>query len=143
MAKRSIQFIPPQKSGQLAQLADRARVSLSRYAGIDVDYNAVGLQTLDEWIDRHVRQFPQPSPALRTIWGAFLGETFRRRYEGQWSIDNSGRRPRLGVVCPKNGGGTSLVFIDVMDQVSRRVKDGMNESLAFYYTIKGVEIKST
>ena len=140
MAKRSIQFIPPQKSGQLTQLADRARVSLSRYAGIDVDYNAVGLQTLDEWIDRHVKQFPTPSAEIQTVWGAFLGETFCRRFEGQWSINNSGRRPRLGVVCSKDGEG--LVFIDVMDQVNRRVKNGMNDSLAFYYTIKGVEIKS-
>ncbi len=141
MAKRSIQFIPPQRSGQLTQLADQARVSLSRYADIDVDYNAVGLQTLDEWIDRHLRQFPSPSSKIQTIWGAFLGETFRRRFEGQWSIDHSGQRPRLGIICSRNGNG--LVFIDVMDQVNRRVKSGMNESLAFYYTIKGVEISST
>jgi hypothetical protein len=143
MAKRSIQFIPPERAGQLTQLADRAKVSLSRYAGIEVDYNAVGLQTLDEWIDRHLRQFPEPSAEIRTVWAAFLGETFRHRFEGQWSVDHSGRRPRLGIVCSTNGDGTNLVFIDIVDQVARRVRNGMNESLAFYYTIKGVEIKST
>jgi len=102
MAKRSIQFIPPQKSGQLTHLADRARLSLARYA--------------------------------------FLGETFRRRFNGQWALDASTRRPRLGIVCPRSDQG--LIFVDVMDQVSRRISHGMNESLAFYYTIKGVEIKS-
>jgi hypothetical protein len=29
-----------------------------------------------------------------------------------------------------------------MDQISRRIKNGMNDSLAFYYTIKGVEINA-
>lgn len=140
MAKRSIQFIPPQKSGQLTHLADRARLSLARYAGIEVDYNAVGLQTLDEWIDRHVQQFPNPSQEIRLIWGAFLGETFRRRFNGQWGIDGSSRHPRLGIVCVRDDQG--LTFVDVIDQVSRRISSGMNESLAFYYTIKGVEIRS-
>ncbi len=140
MAKRSIQFIPPQKSGQLTHLADRARLSLARYARIEVEYNAVGLQTLDEWIERHMQQFPKPSQEVRMVWGAFLGETFRRRFNGQWALDASTRRPRLGIVCPRSDQG--LIFVDVMDQVSRRISHGMNESLAFYYTIKGVEIKS-
>jgi hypothetical protein len=140
MPKRTVQFIPPQRSQQLTELADRARVSLSRYAGITVEYNAVGLQTLDEWIERHIRQFPNPSPEIRTVWGAFLGETFRRRHGGQWGIENTIRRPRLGIVCPRDD--RNLVFVDVMDQVVRRIHSGMNQSLAFYYTIKGVEIKS-
>lgn len=140
MPKRTVQFIPPQRSQQLTELADRGRVSLSRYAGITVDYNAVGLQTLDEWIERHIHQFPRPSTEIRTVWGAFLGETFRRRHGGQWGIDNAGNRPRLGIVCPR--GDQDLMFVDVMDQVARRITGGMNESLAFYYTIKGVQIKA-
>ncbi|MCJ7550719.1 MAG: hypothetical protein MUQ30_13680 [Anaerolineae bacterium] len=140
MAKRSVRFIPPQKSVQLAQLADRARLSLAEYAGIDVDYNAVGLQTLDEWIERHVQQAPKPSPEIRMVWGAFLGETFRRRFNGQWGIDASSRYPRLGIVCPRDGQGP--IFVGVIDQISLRISRGMNESLAFFYTIKGVEIRS-
>ncbi len=139
MHKRSIQLLPAQRSQQLTALADRARFSLSRYAGIEVDYNAVGLQTLDEWIERHMRQFPRPSTEVKTVWGTFLGEAFRRRYQGQWGIENSRARPRLGIVCSK---GEDLVFIDVMDQISRRIQRGMHESLAFYYTIKGVELQS-
>ncbi len=138
MAKRSMQFIPPPRSQQLTDLAERAKVGLSRYSGIEVDYNAVGLQTLDEWIERHIRQFSEPSQEIRTVWGAFLGETIRRRFNGQWGIENSGKRLRLGIICSRDGEG--LMFIDVMDQVSRRIKGGMNESLAFYYAIKGVEV---
>ena len=140
MAKRSIRFLTPQQSGQLTHLADRARTSLMRYSGIDVDYNAVGLQTLDEWVERHMQQFPDPSQAVRVVWGAFLGETFRRRFSGQWGIDASSPQQRLGIVCANDGQG--IVFVDVMNQVNRRITVGMSESLAFYYTIKGVEIRS-
>ena len=141
MPKRKLQFIPSQRARQMTGLADRARISLSRYAGIDVEYNAVGLQTLDEWIERHIRQFPHPSTEIRTVWGAFLGETFRRRYGGQWGVEQANGHPRLGIICPRDV--QDLMFVDVMDQVLRRVHNGMNESLAFYYTIKGIELKSS
>jgi hypothetical protein len=140
MIKRSLKFLPSEQSQQMTQLAERARLSLSRYAGIDVEYNAVGLQTLDEWIDRHLAQFPDPSYEIRSVWAAFLGETFRRRFEGQWGITKGSQRPRLGIICSRDGGG--LIFVDIMTQINRRIKSGMNESLAFYYTIKGVEIKA-
>lgn len=139
MTKRPIQFMSPKQTRQLTELAERARLSLKRFAGVDVEYNAVGLQMLDEWIDRHLKQFPQPSQELNMIWGAFLGETFRRRFNGEWAINTAGRNPRLGIICPREEEG--LLFIDVMDQVQRRLKEGMSESLAFYYTIKGVELK--
>ncbi len=140
MAKRTIEFIPPQRSHELTQLADRAKLNLSRYAGLDVDYDAIGLQTLDECIERYQRQFPEPSPKMRMVWCAFLGETFRRRYQGQWGIERSGGRARLGVICPR--GEEHPLFIDVCDQVARRLRDGMAESVAFYYTMKGIEIRS-
>jgi hypothetical protein len=135
---RSIQFLAPTRSRQLADLADRAKVSLSRYAGIDVDYNAVGLQMLDEWIDRYLQQFANPTAEIKIVWGAFLGEAFRHRYHGQWGTDIAGEHERLGVICARDG--LAPLFVDVMDQVARRLREGMNESLAFYYTIKGIEI---
>lgn len=141
MAKRSIEFIPPQRSQQLTELANRAKLSLSRYAGVDVGYNAIGLQTLDEWIERYLQQFPLPSDKMRMIWCAFLGEAFRQRYQGQWGIDRSGSRTQLGVICPRTD--EDPLFIDVYDQIGRRLRDGMSQSLAFYYTMKGIEIKST
>jgi hypothetical protein len=124
----------------MTELAERARVSLSRYAGINVEYNAVGLQTLDEWIERHLSQFPEPSYEIRSVWAAFLGETFRRRYQGQWGTAAASQRPRLGIICFREDG--SFVFVDILNLINRRLEAGMNESLAFYYTIKGVEIKA-
>ncbi|HOU12559.1 MAG TPA: hypothetical protein PKZ84_05545 [Anaerolineae bacterium] len=139
MTQNPLQLIPTQQSRQLVELAERARLGLSRFADTDVEYNAVGLQLLDEWIDRHLKQFPRPSKEIVMAWGTFLGETFRRRFGGEWGLNNAGNKPRLGIVAAK--GETDLLFIDIMDQMQRRIKDGMNESLAFYYTIKGVELR--
>lgn len=136
--KRLTQFISPQKSRQLSDLADRAKVSLSRYAGTDVEYNAIGLQLLDEWVERHLKQVGEPSTEIRILWGAFLGETFRRRYQGQWGTDRTGPSERLGIIYSRDD--QAPAFIDVMGQIALRIRDGMEESLAFYYAIKGIEI---
>lgn len=140
MAKRSVHFIPQTQVGQMQDLAERAQKSLSRFAKIEVQYNAIGLQLLDEWIDRHVRQFPTPNKRIMTIWGAFLGEVFRERFNGEWAVEKVQRETRLGVLCPK-GSGDGLFFVPVMDQIHQRVKEGMQESLTFFYTMKGIEIK--
>ena len=123
----------------MAELAERARLSLARFAGVEVEFNIGGLQLLDEWIERHVRQFPQPSSNIMTLWGAFLGETFRRRFYGEWVVDTSKRKPQLGIFCPKKEHG--LLFISIMEQIQQRVRQGITESLALYYTEKGIEIK--
>ena len=140
MTKQSIRFIPPQQSRQLTEFAERARLSLERFARAEVDFDAIGLQMLDEWIDRHLKQFPNPSAQIKMIWGAFLGETFRRRYNGQWAASQTDTKAYLGVLCPKSDMG--LIYIDIVNQIDRRLKNGMSESLAYYYTIKGVDIKS-
>lgn len=139
MAQNALQLIPSQQAQQLTELAERARLGLSRFADAEIEYNAVGLQMLDEWIDRHLKQFPRPSKEIVMAWGAFLGETFRRRLGGEWGLNHTAGKPHLGIVCPK--GETGLLFIDVMDQMQRRIKEGMNESLAFYYTLKSVELR--
>lgn len=141
MPRQTVQLLPPERTEKMVELAAQARSTLSQYAGVEVSFDATGLQLLDEWIDRHLRRFPCPSPAVRALWGAFLGETFRRRYEGQWAVESTGGRPRLGVVCPK--GSEGLIFVDIMEQINQRIKQGMAESLAFYYTLKSVELKST
>ncbi|HQE93642.1 MAG TPA: hypothetical protein PLH19_12790 [Anaerolineae bacterium] len=139
MTQGPLQFISPQQSRQLTELAERARLGLSRFADTTVEYNAIGLQLLDEWIDRHLRQFPRPSQEIIIAWGAFLGETFRRRFGGEWGLNNAGNRPRLGIIAPQ--GETGQLFVDIMDQMQRRIRDGMNESLAFYYALKGIELR--
>jgi hypothetical protein len=139
MAQNTLQLIPSQQSRQLIELAERARLGLIRFADADVEYNAVGLQMLDEWIDRHLRQFPRPSKEIVMAWGTFLGETFRRRFDCEWGLNHTEGKSHLGIVCPK--GDTGLLFIDVMDQMQRRIKEGMNESLAFYFTLKSIELR--
>ena len=121
MAKRPIQFVPPKQARQLTELAERARLSLSRFAGVDVEYNAVGLQLLDEWVDRHLRQFPKPSGEIITIWGAFLGETFRRRFNGEWAVVTATGKPHLGVLCPKDEQGR--VMLDSRQEKRRNKND--------------------
>jgi len=140
MADNTIQVLPPKQAGQLIELAERAKVSLNRFTGNEIEYTSVGLQMLDEWIDRHLKQFPAPSNELIMVWGAFLGEVFRRKFKGEWGVNNMGRKPHLGIICPREE--DPPFFVDVMDQIQRRIKDGMSESLAFYYTLKGVEIRS-
>jgi len=139
MAQNALHLIPSQQSCQLIELAERARVGLSRFADAEVEYNVVGLQMLDEWIDRHLRRFPRPSQEIVTAWGTFLGETFRRRFNAEWGVNHTEGKPHLGIVCPK--GDMELFFVDVMDQMQRRIRDGMNESLAFYYTLKSIEMR--
>ena len=139
MNQDHIKFLPSDQAKQLSGMAERARLSLTRFAGVDTEYNAVGLQQLDEWIDRHLRQFPNPSSEMTMVWAAFLGEVFRRRFSGEWAVDTSTGKPLLGIVCPKENRG--LLFVDVMQQMQRRLKKGMAESFSFYYTLKGVEIK--
>ncbi len=143
MAKRSVHFLPKEQVQQMETLAERARLSLARFARIDVAYDAIGLQLLDEWIDRHIRQFPTPDKRIMTIWGAFLGEVFRGRFNGDWAVEKArlGRQTRLGILCPQDNGG-GLIFVPVMEQVHQRVKNGMQDSLALYYANKGIEIKS-
>jgi len=138
MTQDTLQVLPTQQARQLFDFAERARASLSRYADSEVEYNAVGLQLLDEWIDRHLQQFPKPSKEILTVWGTFLGETFRKRFHGEWGINRSGGKTRLGILCARDA--PDLFFVDVMDQMQRRIRSGMKESLAFYYTVKSIEI---
>jgi hypothetical protein len=141
MDNNSVQFIPSQQSKQLIDFAERARLSLERYSRTDVEFDAIGLQMLDEWIERHLRQFPHPSSQIKMVWGAFLGETIRRRFNGQWAIHKLEKNTYLGILCPKASAG--LIYIDVIHQMDLRLKKGMSQSLAYYYTIKGVEINSS
>ena len=136
-----MKLLPKPQSRQLAQLAEKARLSLSKYSGQDVEYGQVGLQMLDEWIDRHLKQFPKPNRSIVMLWGAFLGESFRRKFDGRWAIKTVDGKPHLGVVCPTRT--KKVYFLDIMDQIQRRVRKGMSESLAFYYMTRGIEITTT
>lgn len=137
MVGKSVKFLSPEKIRSLAEMAEKARDALSRFAGYDVSCDATGLQLLDEWIDRHLRQFPNPSQGMRLLWVAFLGEMFRRRHGGEWAIQNGD----LTVLCPTEGHGVHVV--DVSGQVGRRVATGMAASLVYFYAMTSIELRAS
>ena len=129
-----VEFLRPDWARQMVELAERARAALSRLSGQDVEYNAVALHLLDEWIER----VPSPSPKLRLLWVAFLGEVFRRRYGGEWVIHRDDGQ-QLAVLCPTESGGTHRV--EVATQVARRLANGLSDSLALFYTQESILLK--
>jgi len=136
----AVRFLPPKQARYLAEMAERARAGLSRFVGYEVAYDPTALQLLDEWIDRHLRQFPNPSQGMRLLWVSFLGELFRRRHRGEWIIQGRDKGGVLAVLCPMESGG--LYTVDVSGQVGRRIAHGMSASLAYFYTIISIELRA-
>ena len=133
-------FLIPERARYLAEMAERARAGLSRFIGYEVDYETTTLQLLDEWIDRHLRQFPSPSQGMCLLWVSFLGEMFRRHHRGEWIMQERGERKGLAVLCPMESGG--LYTVNVSDQIDRRIAHGMSASLVYFYTITCIELKA-
>lgn len=139
MMAEAVEFLIPERTRYLAETAERARAGLSRFVGYEVDYDAIALQLLDEWIDRHLQQFPNPSPGMCLLWISFLGEMFRRHHWGEW-IAQDGERKGLAVLCPTESGG--LYTVDVSGQIDRRVAHGISASLVYFYTITCIELQA-
>jgi hypothetical protein len=72
------------------------------------------------------------------LWIAFLGETFRRRFEGEWVV-HEGAKGSLAVLCPAFDGG--LRTVDVARQVRQRVGRGFSDSLALFYVQESIQLK--
>lgn len=140
MAPEANEFLTPQRARHMAEIAERSRAALSRFVGYEVDYDATGLQLLDEWIDRRLRQHPNPSQETYLLWVSFLGEVFRRRHQGEWAMRRSGKKEELAVVCPLEDG--RLYTVDVSRQVTRRIVHGMAASLVFFYLTTAIELRS-
>ena len=136
-----MKLLPPGQIRQLVEMAEQARTALGKYAGYNVAYDSTALQLLDEWIEHHLRQFPQPSQKMRLLWASFLGEVFRRRHEGEWVIQERDGNEGLIVLCPSAGEAQRPV--DVVGQVNRRVAQGMAASLVLFYTLASIELKAS
>lgn len=138
MADDRVEFLAPERARYLVETAERARAALSRWARREVGYDATALQLLDEWIEQVVRETPQPPLGLRALWTAFLGEVFRRRYQGEWVVraDDTGS---LAVLCPMQSGG--LRVVDVATQVQRRIRNGFVDALALFYVREGALLR--
>lgn len=140
MMAEAVKFPTPEQARYLAEIAERARAGLSRFVGYQVAYDAIALQLLDEWIDRYLRQFPNPSQKMRLLWVSFLGEMFRRRHRGEWIVQERDKGGGLAVLCPMESGG--LYRVDVSGQIGRRIARGMSASLAYFYAITCIELKA-
>ena len=137
----SVEFLTSEQVGQLAEMAEQARAALSRFAGYEVVYDQTGLQLLDEWIDRHMRQFPQPTQTMRLLWISFLGEVFCRDHGGEWVFQGQGRDGGLAVLCPT--GGNNGRTVDVSRHVDRRIVEGISASLVYFFAMTSIELRAS
>lgn len=134
MAGGLVEFLSPEWARQMVELAERARMELSRFSSQSVGYDAAALHLLDEWIER----VPSPSEKVRLLWVAFLGEIFRRRHGGEWVIHRENGQ-RLAVLCPTQSGGVHRVEVAV--QVGNRLAHGLADSLALFYTQESILLR--
>ena len=113
---------------------------MSRFAGYEVVYDQTALQLLDEWVDRHMRQFPRPTQTMRLLWISFLGEVFRRHHDGEWVFQGQGRDGGLAVLCPMGDGNGEAV--DVSGHVDRRIAEGILASLVYFFAMTSIELRA-
>jgi hypothetical protein len=138
MPDSDVRFLSAEQARYLVEMAEQARARLSRFTGHQVAYDATALQLLDEWIEQALERIPRPPQELRVLWIAFLGETFRRRFEGQWVV-HEGRKRSLAVLCPAADGG--LRVVEVGRQVRHRIDAGFGGSLALFYVQEGIQLR--
>ncbi|MGD1996033.1 MAG: hypothetical protein PVH62_04590 [Anaerolineae bacterium] len=138
MIKGDMRFVSAERARRLVEIAEQAKAQLSRLAGHDVAYDATALQLLDEWIERMAQRTPDPQRELRVLWIAFLGETFRRRHNGEWAVQERDGGT-LVVLCPAEAGG--LHAVEVAAQVQRRIANGFVDSLALFYAQESIVLK--
>ncbi len=129
MAKPKV--LSSKQSEELGQIAEQGRKGLSSFVGQTVAYDATAMQYLDEWIDRHLKQFSEPSQKMRLLWTSFLGEMFRRHHDGRWVMQGG----KLAIACPTSDGAH---IVEVGDQVDRRIEEGMAESLSYFYNMERI-----
>jgi len=133
------QPLSPERSLYMQQAAAQAVQMLERFSGSYIEYVPTSLQLLDEWIDRMGRQGALPS-AARVLVIAFIGQMFLHRHGGHWATQTRNQKQNLGVVCPVAGPGDEMRFIDIADQISRRLALGISESLTFFYMLASVDL---
>jgi len=136
-----VKLLASEQIRHLVEMAEQARVALSQYVGYEVAYDSVSVQLLDEWIDRHLRQFQRPSQKMRLLWTSFLGEMFRRHHGGEWVLQERDKGGgELVLLCSSEGG--ELYPVNVSEQIDRRIAHGMSSSLTYFYTVTTIELKA-
>ena len=88
----SFEVLGPDQVQYLEETAEKARQGLCRFADHDVAYGSGAIELLDEWIERHLEQSPEPSDQLRLTWTSLLGEVIRQRFDGRWILQRGDPR---------------------------------------------------
>ena len=77
------------KASELHEDAQLVIEVISDKEDVRLDFSADSILWLDTYIDRHRAKLNEgDKTVLREKFGAFLGETIRRRYGGQWVKGN-------------------------------------------------------
>jgi hypothetical protein len=141
MTIQSVRFLTSEQVGDLERIAEQVRVALSHLAEEAVGYDVTALQLLDEWIERYVRQQPEPTYRVRLAWASFLGQILCTRHQGRWVIQKEiNRSDTLAVTCPAADG--TFRTVDVVEEVDRRIGEGIAASLTVLYTTVGILLRA-
>jgi hypothetical protein len=138
MPDADVSFLSAEQARYLVETAENSRTYLGGFAEHPVGYDATALQLLDEWIERVLKEEPDPPQQMRVLWIAFLGETFRRRFEGEWVVHEADGQT-LAVLCPSVQGG--LHVVEVATQVHLRIVNGFADSLALFYLQESIRLR--
>ena len=94
--------------------------------GIDLDYSAESLKTIDEIITKN---WPKPPNMLNPVvisFGSYVGETIRRLFGGEWVFDS-----KHGYALASIGGASTRIF--PFAKVEKRFINGDGDSISFYF----------
>jgi hypothetical protein len=98
--------------------------------GVDLDYSAESLKTIDEIITKN---WPKPPNMLNPVvisFGSYVGETIRRLLGGEWAFD-----PERGYTLANVGGASTRIF--PFAKVEKRFVNGEGDSIGFYFAAIG------
>ncbi len=86
---------PAQLNKLMEQSADDAVVTASQQANVTLDYSEDNVASVDKAIAEILQRFPQESQedkavfTICNIFGAYLGEVFKKYNGGEWRYDDS------------------------------------------------------
>jgi len=94
---------------QMVYLADLATQWVRKDRGIKLDYSLDSIKTIEEELDRISKEVNKTNPQKGTFgtatgYGAYIGEVFRRRDGGTWSVDHAVAGPGSYPLTTKSNG---------------------------------------
>jgi hypothetical protein len=108
---------------------DAVRLARERY-GFELDYSEESVAWIDTILTNVAADEPDILETETKRWGGYFGEVIRRRYDGEWSLEQyPGRSESLPAVTVRG----SRLF--PLMKVYRRLTIGEGESIAEFYAM--------